>query len=107
MNIRPLFRHSFTYPIPTTNMDTPAVPMPRDAREREILDSLVGIRDHLLLLKRDRTKYIRTQDVMEIYDQVVQQVRQLNEFRKGERLGENRGRQPSAHLPQQEHARTS
>jgi hypothetical protein len=73
-------------------MDTPAVPMPRDAREREILDSLVGIRDHLLLLKRDRTKYIRTQDVMLIYDQVVQQVRQLNEIRKGERPGENRRR---------------
>ncbi|KAK0755013.1 hypothetical protein B0T18DRAFT_315459 [Schizothecium vesticola] len=71
-------------------MDTPAVPMPRDAREREILDSLVGIRDHLLLLKRDRTKYIRTQDVMLIYNQVVQQVRQLNEIRKGERAGENR-----------------
>ena len=73
-------------------MDTPAVPMPRDAREREILDSLVGIRDHLLLLKRDRTKYIRTQDVMLIYDQVVQQVKQLNEIRKGESAGENRRR---------------
>lgn len=72
-------------------METPAIPLPKDAREREILDTLVGIRDHLLLLKRDRTKYIRSQDVMLVYDQVVEQVKQLNEIRKesGEK-GENR-----------------
>ncbi|KAK1756836.1 hypothetical protein QBC47DRAFT_377776 [Echria macrotheca] len=72
-------------------METPAIPMPKDAREREILDTLTGIRDHLLLLKRDRTKYIRSQDVLLVYEQVIEQVKQLNEIRKGAaERGENR-----------------
>jgi len=64
--------------------------MPKDERERQILDKLTVIQDNLLLLKRDRTKYIRTQDVMVPHDQLVEQVRQLNEIRKGEHKGENR-----------------
>jgi hypothetical protein len=71
-------------------MDTPAIPMPKDERERQILDRLTVIRDNLLLLKRDRTKYIRTQDVMQLYDKLVDQVKELNEIRKGEHKGENR-----------------
>jgi hypothetical protein len=73
-------------------METPAVPMPKDEQERQILDRLIVIRDQLLLLKRDRTQYIRSQDVMALYDQLVDQVKQLNEIRKGERRGENRRR---------------
>jgi len=64
--------------------------MPKDERERQILDKLTVVRDSLLLLKRDRTRYIRTQDVMLLYDQVVAQVKELNEVRKGARNGENR-----------------
>lgn len=71
-------------------MDTPAIPMPKDERERQMLDKLTVIRDSLLLLKRDRTKYIRTQDVMLLHDQLVEQVKQLNEIRKGEHKAENR-----------------
>jgi hypothetical protein len=71
-------------------METPAIPLPKDEREQQILDKLTVIRDKLLLLKRDRTKYIRTQDVMELYDQLVEQVKQLNHIRKGEHTGENR-----------------
>ena len=59
-------------------MDTPAVPLPKDAREREILDRLVVIRDQLLLLKQDRTTYIRSQDVFPLYDQIMEQVKELN-----------------------------
>ncbi|KAK4104534.1 hypothetical protein N658DRAFT_521186 [Parathielavia hyrcaniae] len=70
-------------------METPAMPMPKDDRERQILDKLTLIRDDLLLLKRDRTKYIRTQDVMVLYDKLVDQVKQLNEVRKGEHHSEN------------------
>src|SRR5690242_15600215 len=65
-------------------METPAVPMPKDERERRILETLTVIQDNLLLLKRDRTKYIRTEDVMVLYDQLEEQVKQLNEVRKGE-----------------------
>ncbi|KAL2134097.1 hypothetical protein VTI74DRAFT_984 [Chaetomium olivicolor] len=71
-------------------MDTPAIPMPKDERERQILDKLTAIRDQLLLLKRDRTKYIRTEDVMTLYEQLEEQVKHLNEIRKGEHKGENR-----------------
>ncbi|CAM1500552.1 Fc.00g097140.m01.CDS01 [Cosmosporella sp. VM-42] len=59
-------------------MDTPAVPLPRDPRERAILDQLVGIRDQLLLLKQDRTNYIRAQDVLPLFDQTMAQVKELN-----------------------------
>jgi hypothetical protein len=71
-------------------METPAIPMPKDERERQVLDKLTVIRDSLLLLKRDRTKYIRTQDVMVLHDQLVEQVRQVNEIRTGEHKAENR-----------------
>lgn len=59
-------------------MDTPAVPPPQDAREQAILDRLLLIRDKLLLLKQDRTTYIRSQDVIPLYDQTIDQVRELN-----------------------------
>ncbi len=75
-------------------MDTPAIPAPKDAREQAILERLEGIRDQLLLLKRDRTKYIRSQDVIVLYNQVVEQVRLLNEVRHGENTGENRRQDP-------------
>ena len=64
--------------------------MPKDEREREILAKVTAVRDHLLLLKLDRTKYIRSQDVMQLYDQVLEQVKELNEVRKGETKNENR-----------------
>ncbi|KAJ9130407.1 DUF2408 domain-containing protein [Coniochaeta hoffmannii] len=71
-------------------MDTPAVPMPKDSREREILERLTAIRDQLLLLKQDRTKYIRSQDVQLLYDQAIEQVKLLNDARKGHEHSENR-----------------
>jgi hypothetical protein len=74
-------------------MDTPAVPLPRDAREQAILDRLTVIRDNLLLQKRDRTTYIRSQDVIPLYDETIEQVKELNAIREetGNRE-ENRGR---------------
>lgn len=62
------------------------------------MDRLTAIRDQLLLLKRDRSKYIRSQDVMSLYDQVVEQVKQMNEIRKGEDKAENRRKMPWKHL---------
>lgn len=73
-------------------METPAVPAPQDAQEREILERLVAIRDALLLLKQDRTKYIRSQDVMGLYENTVEEVRKVDEARSmgPEDAGENR-----------------
>ncbi|KAK7431897.1 hypothetical protein QQZ08_001516 [Neonectria magnoliae] len=62
-------------------METPAIPLPRDPRERAILDRLVMIQDQLLLLKQDRTNYIRTQDVMPLFEQTMEQVKELNVVR--------------------------
>lgn len=62
-------------------MDTPTVPPPRDSREQEIMERLVAIQDQLLLLKQDRTKYIRSKDVMCLYDKTVDEVRKVNEVR--------------------------
>ena len=62
-------------------MDTPAVPLPQDAREQAILDRLGLIRDQLLLLKQDRTTYIRSQDVIPLFDRTIEQVKELNRVR--------------------------
>ncbi|SPJ73793.1 related to UPF0662 protein C30C2.08 [Fusarium torulosum] len=62
-------------------MDTPAIPMPRDPRERAILEKLQLVRDRLLLLKQDRTNYIRTQDVMPLFDDTMDQVKELTVVR--------------------------
>ncbi|KAF3760645.1 hypothetical protein M406DRAFT_296025 [Cryphonectria parasitica EP155] len=73
-------------------METPVVPPPQDARETEIMERLVAVRDQLLLLKQDRTKYIRSQDVMGLYDQTIEEVRKVTEIRavsNGD-AGENR-----------------
>ncbi|KAF5573856.1 hypothetical protein FPCIR_13821 [Fusarium pseudocircinatum] len=58
-------------------METPAIPMPRDPREQAILEKLQLVRDRLLLLKQDRTNYIRTQDVMPLFDETMDQVKEL------------------------------
>ena len=63
-------------------MDTPAVPLPRDARERAILDRLTIIRDKLLLLKMDRSTYIRSQDVIPLYDETIEQIKGVNAIRE-------------------------
>ncbi|KAI5927012.1 hypothetical protein F4810DRAFT_422714 [Camillea tinctor] len=64
-------------------MDTPKIPAPRDEGEKQVLQQLVLIRDQLLLRKLDRTTYVRTQDVMVLYDQTIEQVKKLNQIRKG------------------------
>ena len=72
-------------------MDTPKIPAPRDEGEKRILAELVSLRDQLLLRKLDRTTYVRTQDVMVLYEKTLDQVRQLNELRRGHMREENQG----------------
>lgn len=78
--------------------------MPKDSREREIFERLTAIRDQLLLLKQDRTRYIRSQDVQQLYDQTVEQVKLLNDARKGLEHSENRGMSLSIHRRHHHHA---
>lgn len=71
--------------------DSPFTQNPLDPREHPILDSLVHIRDKLLLLKQDRSTYVKSQDVMPLYEEVIEQVQKLNDIRVEVGLEQNRG----------------
>ena len=71
--------------------DSPFIQAPTDPREKPILDDLVSIRDKLLLLKQDRSTYVKSQDVMPLYDEVIEQVHRLNNIRVEVGLEQNRG----------------
>ena len=71
--------------------DSPVVSLPLDPREQPILDPLLSIRDALLLLKQDKSTYIKTQDVLHFYQQVIEQLQLLNIIREGRNLDESRG----------------
>lgn len=73
--------------------DSPAVQAPLDPREQPILDAVLTVRDKLSLLKQDKSTYIKSHDILGLYDQVIAQVHQLNVVRKdyGKPLEQNRG----------------
>ena len=75
--------------------DTPTFPL-LDQREQPILDSLKRIRDELTLLKQDRTTYVKSSDVMPLYEKAVDQVRLLNELRADKPEEQNSGPSPPA-----------
>lgn len=74
--------------------DSPRPGIPLDPSEQPILDKILRIRDQLSLLKQDRSTYIRTQDVMKYYDEVIQQVEKLNGIRSSKPEEQNRGTGP-------------
>ncbi|KAJ9619646.1 hypothetical protein H2203_008427 [Taxawa tesnikishii (nom. ined.)] len=70
--------------------DSPAVRAPLDPNEQPILDRILTIRDKLSLLKQDRSNYIKSQDVVTLYNQVNEQVGVLNKIRTTKRTEQNR-----------------
>ena len=50
--------------------------------EQSVLEKLIQLRQRLQLLNKDRTKYIRSQDVLAIYDSLIDQVQKLNTIRQ-------------------------
>ncbi|KIM95159.1 hypothetical protein OIDMADRAFT_148832 [Oidiodendron maius Zn] len=70
--------------------DTPSIPLPVNPDEQPILESLQQIRDELTLLKQDRTTYVKTKDVMILYDKLVDQVQLLSDIRAEKPEEENR-----------------
>lgn len=69
-------------------------PHPRaslDPKEQPILDRILTIRDSLSILKQDRSTYVKSQDVMVLYNQVIEQVEILNQIRVNKRDEQNRG----------------
>lgn len=73
--------------------DSPAVRAPLDPKEQPILDRVLCIRDKLSMLKEDKSTYIKSQDVLALYDEVIDQVHILNDIREqhGRSLEQNRG----------------
>jgi len=71
--------------------DTPNLPLSLDPREQPILENLTKIREDLTRLKQDRTTYIKSSDVLDLYDRVVKQVQDLNEVRADKPQEQNRG----------------
>jgi hypothetical protein len=71
--------------------DSPAVRIPLDTREQPILDKLLSIRTSLELLKGDRSTYVKSQDVVDLYNQLIEQVTILNELRTDKHKDQNRG----------------
>ncbi|GAB1202699.1 hypothetical protein APSETT445_001320 [Aspergillus pseudonomiae] len=59
-------------------MDSPAVPAPLDPQEQPILDRLLRTRDALLLIKQDKSSYIKSRDVLPLYEEVISEVEKLN-----------------------------
>jgi len=74
--------------------DTPSMPLPLDSREQPVLDRLLQIRDELTLLKRDRSSYVKSSDVMALYDKTVEQVQVLNDIRIDKPQEQNLGVSP-------------
>jgi hypothetical protein len=71
--------------------DTPTAQLPIDPREQPVLDQLLAIRASLTLLKQDRSTYVKSSDVIPLYDKVVDQVQILNDTRSVHPREENRG----------------
>ena len=73
--------------------DSPAVQAPLDPKEAPILGRVLSLRDKLSLLKQDKSTYVKSHDVLQLYDEVIEQVYQLNVIREehGKPLEQNRG----------------
>ena len=75
--------------------DSPIVRAPLDPREPPILDGILAVRDKLLLLKQDKSTYVKSQDVLPLYEDVIKHVHLLNDVRSEKKLEQNRGQATS------------
>ena len=71
--------------------DSPVMRIPLDPREQPILDKLLAIRTNLELLQQDKSTYVKSQDVIDLYNRIIEQVVILNELRTNKRHEQNRG----------------
>lgn len=62
--------------------DSPAVRAPLDPREQPVLDKLLALRTRLELLRQDRSTYVKSEDIVDCYNHVIEQVTVLNGIRK-------------------------
>ena len=70
--------------------DSPITGAPVGPQEKPILEKLLLTRDKLLLLKQDKSTYVKSSDVIPLYEEVIEQVHLLNAARGPEHLLQNR-----------------
>ena len=70
--------------------DSPITTAPVGPQEKPILEKLLLTRDKLLLLKQDKSTYVKSSDVLPLYEEVIEQVSILNEVRGPKHLVQNR-----------------
>ena len=71
--------------------ECPLINAPLEPEEEPILEKLSSIQERLEKLKRDRSTYVKSQDVIPLYDETVEQVEILNRIRKDKPVKQNRG----------------
>ena len=71
--------------------ECPLINAPLQPEEEPILEKLSSIRVRLEILKRDRSTYVKSCDVVPLYDELIEQVEQLNQVRKDMPKRQNRG----------------
>ena len=70
--------------------DSPITHAPISQQEKPILEKLLLVRDKLLLYKSDKSTYVKSQDILPLYDEVIEQVHLLNDVRGPDHLLQNR-----------------
>lgn len=70
--------------------DSPITHAPVSTQEKPILEKLLLVRDKLLLLKQDKSTYVKSSDVLPLYDEVIELVHQINDVRGPDHLLQNR-----------------
>jgi len=64
--------------------------MPLDPAEQPILENVLAIRDHLSIMKQDRSTYVKSGDVVTWYFKLIEEVERLNRVRENKRNEQNR-----------------
>ena len=71
--------------------ECPLINAPLQPEEEPILERLSSIKNRLEALKRDRSTHVKSCDVIPLYDELIEQVEQLNAARKNMPEKQNRG----------------
>lgn len=71
--------------------DTPTFKTPLEPQEQPIYDKLLAIRETLVVLKSDRSNYVKSQDVQDYYQRIIAQVEALNSVRTTKQTELNQG----------------
>lgn len=71
--------------------DSPAIRVPLDPKEQPVLDQLLSIRTSLELLRADKSTYVKSEDVIRLFNSLIDQVEVLNSLRSHNPLDQSRG----------------